>query len=101
MMCDIREIPQIYFGHEVSITQLLYWNFLLDYEIPFVQLNTMYTFKFLPYWLLYHTYLPADGFFLESILVLPSHFHYICGSSFLVSFLGSSSSACPLDVSES
>ena len=24
MMCDIREIPQIYFGHEVNLTQLLY-----------------------------------------------------------------------------
>lgn len=35
MMCDIREIPQIYFGHEVNITQLLYWNFLLNYQVPF------------------------------------------------------------------
>lgn len=93
-MCDIREIPQIYFGHEVNITQLLYWNFLLNYQVPFCTAEYSVYCKFLPYWLPYHTYFSVRLFF-ESVLVLPSHFRCICGPSFLVSFPGSSSSAGP------
>ena len=101
MMCDIREIPQIYFGHEVNLTQLLYSNFLLDCEVPFCTAEYNVYFKIFTILALYHTYLSVDHFFLESILALCCHLCCICGCSFLVSFLGSSSSAHSLRVSES